>query len=351
MGQSQPPASDAKLAVARIARELRRHLIFQAQLAADGAPRATADQLAELDRRIARAELDRDRAAFTRLGRQGAADRPAPSARSAARPAPPTPAAPPAAPLPVSAAPRPVADAPLPAPPSPQPPPAPRPALVAPAPRPPADPTSPYKIVDLLNRTNRPARVEAPPADARAAALHQLREELGDCRRCRLCETRTQIVFGHGSPAAELVFIGEAPGRGEDERGEPFVGRSGELLNRMVGAMKLRREDIYVCNIVKCRPPGNRDPNPDELEACAPFLASQLEALSPRVIVTLGADATQALLRTDAPLARLRGQWHHWRGIPVMPTYHPAFVLRNPAEKRPVWDDLKKVMAELGKPV
>jgi DNA polymerase len=154
-------------------------------------------------------------------------------------------------------------------------------------------------------------------------------------------------VFGVGPFDAELCLVGEAPGADEDRQGEPFVGAAGQLLNKMIEAMGFRREDVYIANILKCRPPGNRNPEPDEIAQCEPFLRRQLAALRPRMLVCLGKFATQCLLRSDAPISRLRGHFHEYEGIPLMPTFHPAFLLRNPAAKREVWDDLKQVMAEL----
>jgi len=177
--------------------------------------------------------------------------------------------------------------------------------------------------------------------------LEAVREEIGDCTRCKLCEKRTKIVFGVGNPRASLVFVGEAPGADEDKQGEPFVGAAGQLLTKMINAMGLAREDVYIANIIKCRPPGNRNPEPDEIAACEPFLRKQLAAIAPRMIVCLGKFATQTLLRSTAPISSLRGEWKTYEGIPLMPTFHPAFLLRNPSAKREVWDDLKKVMAEL----
>jgi DNA polymerase len=182
-----------------------------------------------------------------------------------------------------------------------------------------------------------------------AAALPELRAAIGDCQRCKLAPHRTHLVFGVGSPDADLVFVGEAPGRDEDLKGEPFVGRAGQLLTEIiVKGMKLRREDVYIANIIKCRPPQNRNPEPDEIAACEPFLVRQLEILHPRVIVALGTFAAQALLRTRTPITRLRGVWADYHGIPLMPTFHPAYLLRNPAEKRAVWQDIQLVMARLG---
>jgi DNA polymerase len=192
------------------------------------------------------------------------------------------------------------------------------------------------------------ARASATPADgAGASRLAMVREELGDCTRCKLSGGRRNIVFGVGNPDAALVFVGEAPGADEDRTGEPFVGAAGQLLTKMIEAMGLDRKDVYICNIIKCRPPGNRNPEPDEIAACEPFLKSQLAGIRPRMIVCLGKFAAQTLLRSDAPISRLRGQWTAYEGIPLMPTFHPAFLLRNPAAKREVWADLQLVMGEL----
>ena len=180
--------------------------------------------------------------------------------------------------------------------------------------------------------------------------LDAVRTELGECTRCKLHKTRTNIVFGVGNPEARLMFVGEAPGEDEDLQGFPFVGKAGQLLTKMIEAMGLRREDVYICNTVKCRPPNNRNPEPDELLACEPFLKGQLGAVKPEAIVTLGKFAAQSLLRESTPITRLRGQWREYEGIPVMPTFHPAYLLRSPAEKGKVWDDLKQVMKKLGLP-
>ncbi len=175
--------------------------------------------------------------------------------------------------------------------------------------------------------------------------LDKIREELGDCRRCRLWEKRTNLVFGEGDPKADLVFIGEGPGRDEDIEGRPFVGAAGRQLTDIITkGMNLSREDVYICNVVKCRPPDNRDPLPDEISACEPFLIKQLRAIRPRVMVALGRVAAQNLLKTDVPISRLRGKFHDYDGIPLMPTFHPAYLLRNPGGKKPVWEDIKKVM-------
>lgn len=178
--------------------------------------------------------------------------------------------------------------------------------------------------------------------------LPTIREELGECTRCKLSSGRKNIVFGVGDPRAALVFIGEAPGAQEDQQGEPFVGEAGQLLTKMIVAMGWQRKDVYIANILKCRPPGNRNPEPDEIAACEPFLHQQLEAIGPRMIVALGKFAAQFLTgKTQAPISALRGTFHAYRGILVMPTYHPAFLLRSPAQKRVVWEDLQKVMQEL----
>lgn len=185
-----------------------------------------------------------------------------------------------------------------------------------------------------------------------ADTLAALREQIGDCRRCKLAPGRTHLVFGVGKPSASIMFVGEGPGQDEDLRGEPFVGRAGQLLTEIITkGMKLAREDVYIANVVKCRPPDNRTPEPDEIGSCMPFLARQIEIVAPRVVVTLGAVATHALLGVKTPITRLRGVWQEYRGVKVMPTFHPAYLLRNPAEKRLVWEDIKLVMAELGLPV
>ncbi|MHB8754962.1 MAG: uracil-DNA glycosylase [Candidatus Acidiferrales bacterium] len=178
--------------------------------------------------------------------------------------------------------------------------------------------------------------------------LERIREDIGDCKRCKLCEQRNKIVFGAGSAKADLVFVGEGPGHDEDIQGLPFVGRAGKLLTQMIEAMGLRRDDVYIANVVKCRPPQNRAPEPDEIETCSPFLYRQLAVIRPKAVVCLGAIAFQSLTGTKQPISRLRGQWLEFRGIPLMATYHPAYLLRNPNAKGDVWEDLKKVMAHLG---
>jgi uracil-DNA glycosylase len=175
-----------------------------------------------------------------------------------------------------------------------------------------------------------------------------LRNLAHDCTKCRLAGTRTNVVFGVGNPNADLMFIGEAPGRDEDLKGEPFVGRAGQLLTDIIKAMKLTRGDVYIANVIKCRPPENRNPEPDELDACRPFIRRQVELIQPKVIVTLGRFALQSLTEKAYGITSVRGQWLEYNGVKVMPTYHPAYLLRNPAAKKEVWADMKKVMAELG---
>jgi uracil-DNA glycosylase len=178
--------------------------------------------------------------------------------------------------------------------------------------------------------------------------LLKVREDLGECTRCKLHRTRKTIVFADGNPKAELIFVGEGPGHDEDVQGLPFVGRAGKLLNQMIEAMGLQRKDVYICNVVKCRPPENRLPERDEIEQCSPFLLRQLDVISPKVIVCLGACAAQTLLQTNRGISHFRGQWLEFRGHRLMATYHPAYLLRNPAAKGEVWKDLQKVMSVLG---
>lgn len=191
-------------------------------------------------------------------------------------------------------------------------------------------------------------RATKAPAEASGAdGLDAVRRELGDCRRCPLHATRRNLVFGEGNPAAELVFVGEAPGGDEDREGRPFVGAAGQLLSRIILAMGLERREVYICNVLKCRPPANRTPSPEEIGQCRPFLQRQLEAIRPRVVCTLGAVAAQTLLETSAPLSALRGRFHVLRNRDVMPTYHPAYLLRNEGAKRLVWQDVQLVMKAL----
>lgn len=178
--------------------------------------------------------------------------------------------------------------------------------------------------------------------------LERIREDIGDCTRCKLHKGRTNIVFGVGNPKAALVFVGEGPGHDEDVQGEPFVGRAGKLLTQMIEAMGLHREDVYICNVVKCRPPENRLPERDEITVCSPFLARQLAVLQPKVICCLGACSAQTLLETNQGISRFRGEWFDYRGAKLIATYHPAYLLRNPNAKGEVWKDLQKVMSALG---
>jgi DNA polymerase len=207
----------------------------------------------------------------------------------------------------------------------------------------------------------RPIAAAAPVASAGKYALSDkgcgsspllaIRSELGECDRCKLGAGRTRLVFGVGNPKAELAFVGEGPGQDEDLQGEPFVGKAGQLLTKMIEAMGLRREDVYIANVVKCRPPGNRNPEPDEIAACEPFLRAQLAAIQPKVIVALGKFAAHTLLRETTPITRLRGRWSEYAGVKLMPTFHPAYLLRSPEEKKKAWEDLQLVMKELGRPL
>jgi uracil-DNA glycosylase len=182
----------------------------------------------------------------------------------------------------------------------------------------------------------------------RAAALQAIREDIGDCTRCALHKGRNKIVFADGSPTARLLFVGEGPGADEDAQGLPFVGRAGQLLNNMISAMGLKREEVYICNVVKCRPPGNRTPEPEEANTCSPFLFRQIDVVRPEVIVALGATAATYLLGQRQPLAGLRGRIHSFRGSKLIVTYHPAFLLRDPRQKKEAWADLQIAMRELG---
>jgi uracil-DNA glycosylase family 4 len=180
--------------------------------------------------------------------------------------------------------------------------------------------------------------------------LPALQKFLAGCPRCKLSKGRTNIVFGQGNPQAELMFVGEAPGREEDEQALAFVGRAGQLLTKIIEAIGKQREDVWICNVLKCRPPNNRNPEPDEVAACRPFLDEQIRLISPKVIVTLGTFAAQALLETDEPIGRMRGRWGTARGVRVMPTFHPAFLLRSPERKKDVWEDMKLVRDYLASP-
>lgn len=193
-----------------------------------------------------------------------------------------------------------------------------------------------------------PGAVDKSAYPAGPETLDDIRADLGDCQRCRLGASRTELVYGVGNPQARLVLVGEAPGREEDQQGTPFVGEAGRLLDRILLAMDLRREDVYICNVLKCRPPHNRDPHPEEVATCEAFLVRQIAAIKPQVIIGLGRFAVHTLLKSKIPISRLRGEWQSYQGIPLMPTYHPAYLLRNPEGKRDVWEDMKEVMRRLG---
>jgi DNA polymerase len=216
------------------------------------------------------------------------------------------------------------------------------------APHAPIEPTAPVEPVEL--RPSEPTAPSEAPEPVRvfvsaSAALDALRTEIGpDCSRCKLHTLgRKQVVFGVGNASADLMFVGEAPGADEDLQGEPFVGRAGQLLTRIIEAIGMTRGDVYIANVIKCRPPGNRNPEPDEVEQCEPFLFRQIDAVKPKVIVALGKFAAQSLLKTNDPITRIRGREYVYRSAILMPTYHPAYLLRNPSAKREVWEDMKRV--------
>ncbi|HKV54557.1 MAG TPA: uracil-DNA glycosylase [Candidatus Binataceae bacterium] len=231
------------------------------------------------------------------------------------------------------------------------------------APRPSA--SSAEKRLVVTRDDGEPARPAATPASGTAsepvyrypdlektAGLEAVREFIGECTRCKLAPGRTNLVFGVGNPNAQLMFVGEAPGADEDLRGEPFVGRAGQLLTDIIErGMGLTRADVYICNVIKCRPPENRNPEPDEVASCEPFLFRQIDLVRPKVIVGLGTFAVQALLKIKTPISKLRGNWQEVRGVKLMPTFHPAYLLRNPADKRLVWADIQEVMKVLGQPI
>lgn len=194
-----------------------------------------------------------------------------------------------------------------------------------------------------LDRLGLPASGDASASES----LDDVRADLGACTRCPLCKTRTHIVFGEGDARARLVFVGEGPGFEEDQSGRPFVGPAGQLLTKIIAAMNLSREAVYIANIVKCRPPNNRNPEPDEIRQCLPFLKRQLAAIRPRIVCALGSVAARTLLDSEKPISQLRGRFHAFMGIPVMPTFHPAFLLRNPERKREVWSDVQQIMNRL----
>jgi len=206
-----------------------------------------------------------------------------------------------------------------------------------------SDSTQPETTVSAGETAALPAVVPAPTGET----LDDIRNDLGDCTRCKLHSGRTTLVFGAGNPDAALMFVGEGPGRDEDLQGVPFVGRAGQLLTKIIASIGLTRDEVYIANVVKCRPPSNRNPEPDEVHTCEPFLFRQLDTIQPKVVVALGAFAVRTLLRTDQAISRLRGQVYDYRGAKLVPTFHPAFLLRSPDRRRDVWEDMKKVRALL----
>jgi DNA polymerase len=203
-------------------------------------------------------------------------------------------------------------------------------------------------IVMARKRAPSAKKIDSQTDTAPGDSLEKIAADLHGCMRCKLCKGRTNVVVGEGSPRAELVFVGEGPGENEDLQGRPFVGRAGQLLDKMIEAIGLSREQVHILNVVKCRPPENRNPEPDEIAACSPFLYRQLDVLKPKVVVALGKFAAQTLLATETRISELRGKFHPYRGAKLMPTWHPAYLLRNPPSKREAWDDLKAVARELG---
>jgi DNA polymerase len=201
-------------------------------------------------------------------------------------------------------------------------------------------------ILSDLGSADRPSGDE-PPLQNKTAELEAVRTELGDCQRCKLAPKRTNLVFGSGNPDAELVFVGEAPGYDEDQQGLPFVGRAGQLLTKIIESISLKREDVYICNVLKCRPPENRNPEADEVASCNPFMKKQLAAIRPKIVCCLGTFAAQTVLQTPAPISRLRGKFFDMDGMRVIATFHPAYLLRSPDKKREVWEDMKQIRAEL----
>ncbi|MFQ5329531.1 MAG: uracil-DNA glycosylase [Thermodesulfobacteriota bacterium] len=206
------------------------------------------------------------------------------------------------------------------------------------------------RVIEPIN-ADTPGTAPSSRAGRASGSLKAIREELGECTRCRLSADRNRIVFGVGNPDADIVFVGEGPGRDEDLKGEPFVGRAGQLLTKIIEAMGLTRDDVYICNVVKCRPPNNRNPEPAEIAACRPFLEKQLDAIEPRFIVALGGHAAHTLLNTETRISELRGHFHHYRAnIRVMPTFHPAYLLRYASKKKETWEDMQQIMKELNLP-
>jgi DNA polymerase len=220
---------------------------------------------------------------------------------------------------------------------------APRPAVAPVAPKTAAAPVVPKAVPET------PVAKKPEAVRTTFSTLEEVREEIGDCQRCKLHKGRNTIVFGEGDPKAVLLFVGEGPGFEEDQQGRPFVGAAGQLLTDIIEkGMKLKRADVYICNIVKCRPPGNRNPEPDEVDACIGFVKQQIAVIKPKVIVTLGNVPTQNLLGTKQGITKLRGTWQEYDGIPVMPTFHPSYLLRSPSEKKWVWADIQQVLKKLG---
>src|SRR5215813_12959260 len=193
----------------------------------------------------------------------------------------------------------------------------------------------------------RPQITDEKPEETMSSDLESIRAEIGDCQRCKLAPRRTNIVFGSGNPNADLVFVGEAPGFDEDQQGLPFVGRAGQLLTKIIESINLKREDVYICNVLKCRPPDNRNPEPDEVAACNPFLKKQLATIRPKIVCCLGTFAAQTVLQTAAPISKLRGKFFDMDGMRIIATFHPAYLLRSPEKKREVWEDMKQIRAEL----
>nr|WP_217279325.1 uracil-DNA glycosylase [Corallococcus exiguus] len=327
--------------LADVLQDVRRHLLWQEE---------TAGRSLLVDAKVA-AELQQQRAAASSV-RTMIARTKAPEPAAAPTPPRPPPESPSRDTLHAAmkqplGAPRPLATTPPPAA-------APRAPMAAATPPPAAAPRAapapaPAMLLDVPRSAPRYNGALPGVVEGERPTLDQVRRELGDCRRCKLCSGRKNIVFGSGNPRADLVFVGEGPGENEDLQGVPFVGAAGDLLTKMIGAMGFTRNDVYISNVVKCRPPGNRNPEPDEIAACEPFLRSQLLAIQPKVIVALGKFAAQTLLRDTTPITRMRGQWREYEGIQLMPTFHPAYLLRNSAEKRNAWADLQQVMKLFGK--
>jgi DNA polymerase len=202
------------------------------------------------------------------------------------------------------------------------------------------------KINASISAASQP-KLSQSTSPSNAAGLQLIRDEMGNCQRCKLAPTRTNIVFGSGNPNAELMFVGEAPGFDEDKQGLPFVGRAGQLLTKIIESIDIKREDVYICNVLKCRPPDNRNPEPDEVMSCNPFLKKQLAMIRPKIVCCLGTFAAQTVMQTAAPISKLRGSFHDMDGMRVIATFHPAYLLRSPDKKRDVWEDMKQIRAEL----